>query len=1102
MRFIADLHVHSRYSRATSPEADLRGFHRWAQVKGISLVGTGDFTHPAWRSSIKEERVEEDGLLRFREPPRGSPLSDAVPADIPVRFILSAEISSIYKKKGATRKVHSLLFAPTLQAAEKLSRKLGSLGNVESDGRPILGLDPKVLLELLLEAAPEGMLIPAHIWTPWFSVFGSKSGFDAIEDCFEELTPHIHALETGLSSDPPMNWRWSALDRFRLVSNSDAHSPANLGREANLMDTELSWSGVAEALRSGKGFLGTFEFHPEEGKYHADGHRKCGVRMEPEETMRRAGLCPECGKPVTVGVLNRGHALADRPAPVQPRPDEGFRYLVPLPELLSEVAGTGPASKPVQALYQKCIASFGSEYAVLFDAPLPEIERVMGRLVSESITRLRQGRVSASAGYDGEFGRITVFEPGELETLRGQDELFTSIAAPRKPRRVPAPQAPLSPPPAPAPASEPDQGSPALDPDQEAAVSSPCRAVVIFAGPGSGKTRVLVHWIARRLQEAPEAECALAVTFTNRAAAEMRERLRALGAEQALAATFHSFCVSVLKEADPSLTTLSGESGREQILSILMPGHPRRRIHEISRRMERVLEGIEQPDEGLSSVIDGYERRLAAMGAADISSLVGRTERMLRESPVMLDGLRARFPIIAVDELQDINAGQYRLLHLLAGDGAGALPRILCIGDPDQAIYSFRGSDSGLFLKLGEELSAAAFRLTRNYRSAAGIVRAAGAVLATQALVPVRPDGPRIRIYRAQDPVDEGRHIAECIHGMVGGVDAISADAAGGDNPGYSFADIAVLFRTRAVRDALLPALRARSIPVTLREGSPVHAREPGRSIVAALRLLVNPADLASLASLLAHVEAGASPAAAQPAAREGFSPAALIAARILDSGAAPQDLPVLLEEQRAITADTRARLAAVLAGRDELLSLSSTTGIISVMDRVTARTVRVDRENPDAVLDLELLQETAAEAGADLPGFLHRLELLTVESEGAVKSERVRLLTFHAAKGLEFPVVFIAGAEEGITPMSGGAAQGAGAPPDPDEERRLFYVAITRARDRLHVSRSARREVHGQWTDREPSRFLCALPPGCVEEDRVRAHAKRPEDRQLHLFG
>ncbi len=525
MRLVADLHVHSRFSRATSRGADLAGYFRWAQIKGIDVVATGDFTHPAWLAELSSQLEEKDGLYALKSPPRESGLEDVSPAGRPVRFMPVTEISSIYRKHGQVRKVHSLIGVRTLEEARRIGVKLAGIGNLASDGRPILGLDPKDLLAIVLETSPDGFLIPAHIWTPWFSLFGSKSGFDRIEDCFEELTPHIFALETGLSSDPPMNWRWSALDRYRLVSNSDAHSPPNLGREANLLEAEPSWTGVTGALRTGNGFLGTLEFYPEEGKYHLDGHRKCAVCLDPEQTAASRGDCPVCGKPLTIGVLNRVLSLADRRAARQPRPTEGFRHIIPLPELLSELAGAGSTSRAVSGWYARCIAAFGSEYGLLLDAPVEEIARSQGSLLAEGVRRMREGRVSPRPGYDGEFGVIRVFDDSELERLRGQDDLFS---LPGRQARRPASSAPRIPAAARAPLmdapSAGDAGS--LDAVQAAIVASDSPRVLVSAGPGSGKTRLLVHWIARLAAQGPGTPGRiLALTFTNRAAAELAERL-------------------------------------------------------------------------------------------------------------------------------------------------------------------------------------------------------------------------------------------------------------------------------------------------------------------------------------------------------------------------------------------------------------------------------------------------------------------------------------------------------------------------------------------------------------------------------------------------
>ena len=314
MRFHADLHIHSKYSRATSRDLDLEHLSAWAGRKGLAVVGTGDFTHPAWRAELKQKLVPaEPGLFRLlpeieREVERSLPPA----CQARTRFMLTVEISTIYKKAERTRKVHHCLFAPDFETADRISAALARIGNIASDGRPILGLDSRNLLEITLESDPGAYLIPAHIWTPWFAALGSQSGFDSIEACYGDLTPHIFAVETGLSSDPSMNWRLSQLDRYRLVSNSDAHSPAKLGREATTFDTDIDYFAIRRALETGHGYVGTVEFFPEEGKYHADGHRKCNVRQSPAETLANGGRCLVCGDPTTIGVLHRVEALADR----------------------------------------------------------------------------------------------------------------------------------------------------------------------------------------------------------------------------------------------------------------------------------------------------------------------------------------------------------------------------------------------------------------------------------------------------------------------------------------------------------------------------------------------------------------------------------------------------------------------------------------------------------------------------------------------------------------------------------------------------------------------------------------------------------------------
>jgi uncharacterized protein (TIGR00375 family) len=423
MRFIADLHIHSKYSRATSKDMAPEALWRWAQLKGITMVGTGDFTHPAWLMELTE-RLEPagDGLFRLKKEFQSKDIPDSVRAD--VFFMLSSEISCIYKKNGRTRKIHSIVYVPDLIDCAKINIALSRIGNLASDGRPILGLDAKVLLKIVMDTCPHAMFVPAHAWTPHFSVFGAESGFDSLEECFEEFTPHIHAIETGLSSDPPMNWRWSALDRITLISNSDAHSPAKMGREANIFDTDISYSAIADAITTKKNFLGTIEFFPEEGKYHYDGHRVCGVNLSPKETIRHNYLCPQCGRRVTVGVMHRVEKLADRVDGFKPEGALPFYSVIPLTEILAETLEVGVASKAVDQEYQKLIQRLGSEFKILLDSSLPDIERVASPIIREAIARVRQGNVHITPGFDGEFGKIKIFEGAERKQIKGQATLF------------------------------------------------------------------------------------------------------------------------------------------------------------------------------------------------------------------------------------------------------------------------------------------------------------------------------------------------------------------------------------------------------------------------------------------------------------------------------------------------------------------------------------------------------------------------------------------------------------------------------------------------------------------------------------------------------
>jgi uncharacterized protein (TIGR00375 family) len=408
MRVIADLHVHSKYSRATSPQMDVFGLEEWAGYKGIQVVGTGDFTHPEYLKHLQENLTQaETGLYRLKSKPASK-----------IRFLCTVELSHIYKDGDKTRKLHHLVLAPSLEAAGKIGAELGRRGNIESDGRPIFGIHSKDLVKLVLDIAPTALIIPAHAWTPWFSVFGSKSGYDSLEECFGDQARHIRAVETGLSSDRPMNRRCSMLDGLALISNSDAHSPSKLGREANALDCDLSYAGVSKALTSldPKKFPYTIEFFPEEGKYHYDGHRECGIRYFPRESKERNNRCPVCFKPLTLGVMHRVEDLADKAWDHQ-EPEGGTfqKSIIPLEEIIAEIFDCGPGTKKVQEEYFRLLAEGGSEFAILLDLSLEALKGFCSPKLVEAVALMRAGKVNVAPGYDGVFGTVSVFKKAEGE---------------------------------------------------------------------------------------------------------------------------------------------------------------------------------------------------------------------------------------------------------------------------------------------------------------------------------------------------------------------------------------------------------------------------------------------------------------------------------------------------------------------------------------------------------------------------------------------------------------------------------------------------------------------------------------------------------------
>lgn len=411
MQYIADLHLHSHYARATSKYLNLETLYQWARVKGIDIVGTGDFTHPAWCKTLQEKLVPDgSGFYQLKTPPTTPALPGLKTQHTSVRFCLSTEISCVYHHQGRLRKGHYLVYAPDFKTVAHINKRLATMGDLAADGRPTLSLPARDLLEIVLTASTRAHLIPAHVWTPWFSTLGSKAGYDSIKACFKDLSSHIFALETGLSSDPAMNWQVSALDKYTMVSNSDAHSPQNLGREANLFDTDRSYDAMFEAIKTRKGFKGTLEFFPQEGKYHLDGHRACKVCLTPSQSQQCKGICPVCGKPLTIGVLHRVLALADRNQPKQPVGTPNFEYIVPLCEIIAQIAKKGTKTKTVQQMFIKIISQFGNEFTFLRHTPISNIRKHLGNTYATAIHKLRQRLVQVTPGYDGCYGIIHLLD--------------------------------------------------------------------------------------------------------------------------------------------------------------------------------------------------------------------------------------------------------------------------------------------------------------------------------------------------------------------------------------------------------------------------------------------------------------------------------------------------------------------------------------------------------------------------------------------------------------------------------------------------------------------------------------------------------------------
>ncbi len=1094
MEFIADLHVHSCHSRATAKDLNLENLYIAAQIKGITVVGTGDFTHPAWFSEI-EKKLEpaEEGLFKLKEEivricdPR-------VPEGRrrPVRFLLSTEISNIYKKNDRVRKNHNLVFMPDLESARSFSQKLSRIGNIVSDGRPILGLDARDLLEIVIETSDQGFLIPAHIWTPWFSLLGSKSGFDSVKDCFGDLISFIFAVETGLSSDPAMNWRVSELDGLTLVSNSDAHSPSKLGREANLFDSGLSYSDIFESLKTGKNFCGTLEFYPEEGKYHLDGHRNCDVRLWPQKTAELDGICPVCRKPLTLGVLHRVEELADHEDGRKPEKHHPFYSLAPLCDILSEIFKVGSGSKKVQNAYQKIISDTGSELDVLLKIPIDQLNRSSIPLLGEAVRRMREKELSILPGYDGFYGKICVFEPGEQERLLGQRVLFSMTGLPvrkeanvSRENKIPASKA-----------CDPKEEitiltqrlkSEDLNEDQRAAVMCTDGPMIIIAGPGTGKTHTLTRKIAYMIQEkAVPSKNILAVTFTNQAAGEMKDRLRRLLPDASmlpLTGTFHSIAYRMIQDTFPDFVLVE-EMDRKALVREAMARVENQVVAESLESADRMLEALVLakqsllgPEDALSDlfpenecsmiaeVYRHYEHLLCLNRLMDYEDLVFRAVRRFENEPDFLKTCQKRFSCVFVDEYQDVNYAQYRFIQALCPENAN----ITVIGDPDQAIYGFRGSDVRYFERFAEDYpSARVVRLGRNYRSTQVILDASRQV--------VRADGkdadlrlysgikgyPAIGILESPSEKSEAALIAGLIEKTVGGAgyDAVDFGRIDGNETGspMGFSDFAVLYRTGRQSRILEEFFNQRGIPCQVVSREKLFDDRQVRNLISFLKILEGCAAYTDFDRLISEKLVSVGSGVSGLFKRWAYCHYLIFNEALTKAKRFPIPDMTRKDQMRLCEwFEVLERMQNDISGK-----------VLEEKLNFLVQHLQWNRMDPNGFSEIfKRLLEISRSQALDVPGFLVHMGLQKDPDTFDKRAQKVTLMTMHSAKGLEFPVVFVAGCESGLIPFDRS---------DVEEERRLFYVSMTRARERLYLSCAGRRRVNGVVVSREPSPFLCRI--------------------------
>ena len=1149
MKFIADFHVHSKFSRATAKNLDLENLYIAAQLKGINLLGTGDFTHPGWFLEIKKKLVPaEEGLFKLK-----NEFSKECDKQVPdscrgkVRFLLTSEISNIYKKNKKTRKNHNLVFVPDIDIAEKFSSKLDKIGNIKSDGRPILGLDTKNLLEILLETSEQALFVPAHIWTPWFSLFGSKSGFDSIEECFEDLTHHIFAVETGLSSDPGMNRRVSDLDDLTLLSNSDAHSPLNLGREANLFDTELTYSSIKTAIKTGDSnlFKGTLEFYPEEGKYHLDGHRKCNIRLWPKETRDHGGICPVCEKPLTLGVLHRIEELSDRPEDEKPEKTIPYYSLIPLSDILSEILRVGPKTKKVKENAFNAIKTLGPEFSILHSLKTDEIDRVGIPLLGEAIQRMRRGKISIFPGYDGEFGKVKIFKEQEREILLGQKSLFVlpisekgkiddyTYKEPLKDYSVKNYKKELL--------QQEQKNSVCqklnssetkrqesivsdLNKEQKIAVHHESGPMLIVAGPGTGKTRTITYrigYLIKKKNVSPKK--ILAITFTNKAAQEMRDRLELLlGSIHHLpfVTTFHAFCFKILKEQEVKkkgfISKIVIEDNERTKIVLDAAKQVEQNGKQVYKKPRDILDMIIsakqkmlEPHDNLEAVVDksetnnfsdiyrSYQNLLSIQGLYDYEDLIFKVVRRFETDKKYLKKYQKKFQFIFVDEYQDINYGQYRIIRELAPPAGD-----LCvIGDPDQSIYGFRGSDVQFFNRfLIDYPRARTITLSRNYRSTETILEASHQVIKNQknksfkSRIYSKIDGEkRVDVIELETAKAEAVAVGKIIEQMIGGMGFHSIDF--GKTNGYSrgsfgFSDFAVLYRTGNQSEIIADVFKNAGIPYQIANREHIFNNKFVSNLLSLLKIIDGYGSYFDLERIINCIKPKVSKKTVELfktwcfrnsfTLKTGMGNVRRFPIKGVD-GMRQRNLLAFIEDLSNLS-----KSAKEMTLHKKLLYILENSKFVLKIE---------DSERKDILNNIIGITKTF---GNNTSKFLTSVALQTDTDIYDSQAEKVTLMTMHAAKGLEFPIIFITGCENGYLPFEK-SDKGRN---DINEERRLFYVAMTRAKKRLYLTYAKKRRIYGKLVLREISPFVNDIENRLKKQEIQIVEKKKKENQvQLKLF-